>query len=112
MNTRVILPALVLFFLLLPAAFAKTVVHCEVQEVAQHEMLVTFQWKAKVTADKSWDACDLVISFRDAKGAEIHVVRERLKVKKGPNDFSGHDLCEKSIWKQAVKYLATLDCVF
>ena len=109
---RIILLMLLFFFLLAPPAHAKPRVTCEVQKVAQHKLLVTFAWKANITSDKVWDACDLSISFLDAKGSEVYVVRERLNLKVGENAFEGNGICERSIWQRIRKYITTLDCVF
>jgi len=109
-----ILPLMLLCVLLLlaPSAHAKPKITCEVQKVAQHSLLVTFAWKARITSDKAWDACDLSISFLDAKGGEVYIIRERLKLKVGENDFEGHGICETAIWQRIRKYITTLDCVF
>jgi hypothetical protein len=91
---------------------AKPVIECEVKKVVQHKLLVTFAWKASITSDKGWDACDLSISFLDGKGKEVYVVRERVKLKAGKNTFEGNEICGSNIWQRMRKYLTTLDCVF
>jgi hypothetical protein len=102
---------LMLLVLTLPAS-AKPKVTCDVKVVSQHERLVTVAWEVKVQSERSWDACDLIISFQDREGREIHVVRETLSLKRGSAAFSGHDICETAVWKRVKKYVATLDCVF
>ncbi|MBN1106500.1 MAG: hypothetical protein JXL84_24060 [Deltaproteobacteria bacterium] len=108
-----ILPLLFLMLLVfaLPAS-AKPKVGCDVKVLAQHERLVTIAWEVKVQSERSWDACDLIISFQDREGREIHVLRETLALKQGNSAFSGHDICEAMVWKRVKKYVATLDCVF
>jgi len=110
--------ALLLVFLLviagLPAASleAKPKVTCEVKVVANHPSLVTFTWDVRVESDRSWDACDLVISFEDEKGREVHFVRETLAIGQGGSQFSGHDVCDAEVWKRIKKYVTIFDCVF
>lgn len=106
-----ILALCVLFALSCPV-HAKPTVKCEVLKVSEHQLLVTFEWRVSILAEKSWDGCDLRISFQDNKGQEIFFVKEILKLKAGHNEFSGTDLCSRDLWKRAVKYLTTLDCQF
>lgn len=80
--------------------------------MSEHTLLVTFAWKANITSDKAWDACDFSISFLDGKGSEIYVVRERLNLKVGGNVFEGSGICNRTIWQRIRKYITTLDCVF
>ena len=91
---------------------AKPKVSCDVKVVASHPALVTFTWDVKVTSDRSWDACDLIISFEDEKGREIHSLRETLAIKTGSSHFSGHDVCDAEVWRRIRKYVTTFDCVF
>ena len=102
---------LLLFAWITPSEAGPTVT-CTIKEIARHEMLVTFSWDVSVVSEKKWDACDLHISFRDIKGHEIYAVSERLEISKGKNAFSGHDICDKNLWKRVSKYVTTLDCVF
>jgi hypothetical protein len=91
---------------------AKPTVKCNVVKVSEHQLLVTFEWRVSIYSDKVWDGCDLRISFQDSKGQEIYFVKEILKLKMGQNEFSGTDICNRDIWKRAVKYVTTLDCQF
>jgi len=100
------------FFLLILPLHAKPVVECEVKKVAQHKLLVTFAWKATITSDKGWDACDLSISFLDGKGREVYKIHERLNLKVGKNNLEGNEICDSAIWQRMRKYITTLDCVF
>ena len=109
---RILLLTLLCFLLFAPSAHGKPKIACEVKKVAQHKLLVTFAWKANITSDKAWDACDLSISFLDAKGSEVYVVRERLNLKVGENAFEGSGICDRAIWQRIRKYITTLDCVF
>jgi len=107
----------ILFFLFLwvlisGGAEAKPTVKCEVMKVSEHQLLVTFEWRVSIFSDKAWDGCDLRISFQDPGGQEIYYVKEILKLKVGPNEFSGTDICERDVWKKVVKYVTTLDCQF
>lgn len=91
---------------------AKPKVSCDVKVVANHPALVTFTWDVRVESDRSWDACDLIISFEDEKGREIHSLRETLAIKTGSSHFSGHDVCDAEVWRRIRKYVTTFDCVF
>jgi hypothetical protein len=91
---------------------AKPKITYEIKEVAKHEMLVTFSWHVTIQSDKSWDGCDLKISFRDSKGEEVYTVKETIALKIGQNDFSGTEICPTDVWERIVKYVTTLDCVF
>lgn len=91
---------------------AKPRVECEIKKIAEHSLLVTFSWQVSVNSDKAWDGCDLKISFRDSRGAEIYAVKETIALKVGRNAFSGTEICRADIWKRVVKYVTTLDCVF
>jgi hypothetical protein len=84
----------------------------EIKEVAKHQMLVTFSWHVNIQSDKSWDGCDLKVSFRDGKGEEVYSVKETIALKLGENAFSGTEICPADIWKRVVKFVYTLDCVF
>ena len=109
---RIVLLTMLLFLVGTPLAHAKPVVECEVKKVVQHKLLVTFAWKATITSDKSWDACDLSISFLDGKGREVYIIREQLNLKVGKNNFEGNEICDSDIWQRMRKYITTLDCVF
>lgn len=113
MNRRAfMLFPLFLWVLVSGGAEAKPTVKCEVIKVSEHQLLVTFEWRVSIFSDKAWDGCDLRISFQDAKGQEIYFVKEVLKLKVGPNGFSGTDICDRDVWKKVVKYVTTLDCQF
>ncbi len=93
------------------AVDAKPKVDCEIKLVARHPNVVTFTWEAKVEVERDHDACDLIISFQDEKGREIHSLREVLSVKAGRSTFSGHDVCDSDVWNRVTKYVVTFDCV-
>lgn len=113
MNQKLgLLLALCALFFIATLTEAKPTVKCDVNKVAEHKMLVTFEWRVSIFSDKAWDGCDLRISFQDTKGKEIFFVKEILKLKVGQNEFSGMDLCSSDIWKRAVKRVTTLDCQF
>jgi len=107
-----LLLAIAVFFVVSSSVDAKPTVKCDVFKVSEHQMLVTFEWRVSIYSDKAWDGCDLRISFQDSKGQEIYFVKEILKLKVGQNEFSGTDICNRDIWKRAVKRLTTLDCQF
>jgi len=107
-----LLLALLILFVLSSWVDAKPTVKFDVVKVSEHQMLVTFEWRVSIFADKAWDGCDLRISFQDSKGQEIHFVKEILKLKVGQNEFSGTDICSRDVWTRAVKYLTSLDCQF
>ena len=108
-NLLLVLSAL---FLISSFAHAKPTVKCDVFKVSEHQLLVTFGWRVSVFSDKAWDGCDLRISFQNNKGQEVYFVKEILKLKVGQNEFSGTDICNREVWKQAVKFVTTLDCQF
>jgi hypothetical protein len=113
MNKKLsLLLALYALFFISSLADAKPTVKCDVFKVSEHQLLVTFEWRVSIFSDKVWDGCDLRISFQDNKGQEIYFVKEILKLKVGQNEFSGTDICNRGVWKQAVKYVTTLDCQF
>lgn len=112
MVKKVIIPVILAFLFTAIPLHAEPKVQCEVKKIRQHNLLVTFSWNVTVQSDKTHDACDLTISFRDAKNREVYLVSETLRLKSGKNTFEGHEICEVSIWESVVKYLATLDCVF
>jgi hypothetical protein len=107
-----LLLALYALFLISSLAEAKPTVKCDVIKVSEHQLLVTFEWRVSIFSDKAWDGCDLRISFQDNRGQEIYFVKEILKLKVGQNEFSGTDICNRDVWKRAVKYVTTLDCQF
>jgi len=92
--------------------YAKPKIAYEIREVARHQMLVTFSWDVTIDSDKSWDGCDLKISFHDGKGNEMYAVKEAISLKVGRNAFNGTEICSVDIWKRVAKYVTTLDCVF
>jgi hypothetical protein len=102
---------LAFFFSTLPLG-AEPKVNCEVIVISKHSLLVNFSWRVTVYSDKSWDGCDLKISFRDKAGKEIHLVREVIKLKVGNNEYSGNDICDAEAWQRTEKRVTTLDCIF
>lgn len=102
---------LTLLFSALPLG-AGPKVDCEVTLISKHSLLVNFSWRVTVYSDKSWDGCDLKISFRDKAGKEIHLVREVIKLAVGNNEYSGNDICDAETWKFIEKRITTLDCLF
>ncbi|MBN2059287.1 MAG: hypothetical protein JW882_02620 [Deltaproteobacteria bacterium] len=112
MKRLIIITVLFVCMIIAPFANAKLDVKCEITEISTHELLVTLGWKVTVQSDKSWDACDLVISFLDDKGEELFVIRETRKVKAGNNSFSGSEICDSRIWKRVRKYVTSFDCIF
>lgn len=109
---RMVLLTLLCSFVFTHPAHAKPRITCEVKVVARHKLLVTFAWKANITSDKVWQACDLSISFQDAKGKELYVVRKRLNLKVGKNVFEDEGICDRAVWQRIRKYVTTLDCIF
>jgi hypothetical protein len=109
---RILPLCLTALLLIASPVVAQPKVTCDVKVISRHEKLVTFGWEATIQADRSWDACDLIISFQDEKGREIHALRETLQIRVGSSTFSGHDICDASVWKRVKKYAVTLDCVF
>jgi hypothetical protein len=103
-----------ILFLSFPAGplLAAPKVSCEVSVVSRHPALVTLNWGVKVVSEKAWDACDLIISFQDEKGREVHSVRETVALRVGQSSFSGTEVCDSEIWSRVKKYVATLDCLF
>jgi hypothetical protein len=101
-----------LLFIAPPLSLAKPKVRCEITKISQHHLLVSFSWRVTVYSDKAWDGCDLKISFRDKSGKEIHLIHDVLRLKVGPNEYSGMDICGTQTWEQIDKYVTTLDCVF
>lgn len=112
MMKRILLLCLPALFLITSPIGAKPKVTCDVKVLSQHEVLVTLGWEVTVQSERAWDACDLIISFQDERGQEIHALRETLQLKVGSSAFSGHDICDATIWKRVKKYAVTLDCVF
>ncbi len=112
MIKRILLPCLAALVLIAAPISAKPKVSYDVKVLSQHEKLVTLGWEVTVQSDRAWDACDLIISFQDERGQEIHALRETLQLKEGSTAFSGYDICDASVWKRVKKYAVTLDCVF
>ena len=94
------------------SAMAEPAVQYDVKKIRQHDLVVTFSWKVTVVSDKTHDACDLKISFKDERGQEIYLVRETLRLIPGPNIFEGHEICRSELWERITRSVATLDCVF
>ena len=109
---KAILFALMFIAASVASAPAIPTVHYEVKKVRQHDMLVTFSWRVRVVSDKTHDACDFKISFKDARGREIYLVRETLKLKQGANTFEGHEICRSEVGERMTRSVATLDCIF
>ena len=103
---------MVISLLIASLAGAKLNVEYDIKEVARHKSLITLSWNITVDSDKNWDACDLIISFRDSNGKEIYAIAEQLKLKIGPNSFTGHEICDISVWMCTKQFTAELDCVF
>jgi len=95
-----------------PEAAAKLQVSLEVNKVSEHSQLVTIEWRASVTADREWDKCRLVISFRDARDREINRIEETVSVGKGVNEIVGHEICPSAVWDKTRKFSGNLDCGF
>ncbi|MBN2034023.1 MAG: hypothetical protein JW836_12155 [Deltaproteobacteria bacterium] len=91
---------------------AKPKITYEIREVARHQRLVTLSWDVTIHSDKTWDGCDLKISFHDGKKNEIYAFKETIALKVGRNSFSGTEICPVEIWNRVAKYITTLDCVF
>lgn len=82
----------------------------EVQEVSKHSVLVTLSWTVAVQSDRDWDSCELVVLFLDVQGREIHRISKMLGVKKGRSEFTGHEICETSVWDKTQRYSGRLSC--
>lgn len=114
-HARSVAGGLVLFVSTLSPAFpadAGPKVTCEVRVVARHTSLVTFTWDLRVESERAWDACDVIISFVDDKGREVHSLRETVRIKTGRSTFSGHDVCDSGVWDRIARYVTTFDCLF
>jgi hypothetical protein len=107
-----LLPAALACFWMGTPLQAKPKITYEIREVARHKMLVTFSWNVTIESDKSWDGCDLRISFHDGKGNEMYAIKEAIALKVGRNSFNGAEICSVEVWKRVAKYVTTLDCVF
>jgi len=109
---KIILAGLLLLIATVPNANAELKVTCDVEVLNRHELSVTLGWRVTVVSDKKWDACDLVISFRNKAQVELFQVKERMALKIGNNLFTGYDICALETWKQVNKYVTSFDCVF
>ena len=108
-----ILAGILVFALVLaPAASAKLEVELDVQKVSEHSVLVTLTWEARIQSDRDWDGCELVISFRDLRDREIHRINKTMRLEKGLNEVSGHEICEASVWERTQKFSGKLNCGF
>ncbi len=85
-------------------------VQLDVQEVVKHSVLVTISWTVTIQADRDWESCELLISFRDDADREIHRITKILSVKKGRSEVTGHDICEASVWDKTRKFSGKLNC--
>ncbi len=103
---------LVLTLVLAPATPAKLEVELEVRKVSEHSVLVTLTWEARIQSDRDWDGCELVVSFRDLQGREIHRINKTMRLEKGLNEVSGHEICEASVWERTQKFSGKLNCGF
>ncbi len=103
---------LFLGLVLAPPASARLEVELDVQEVAEHAVLVTLTWKAIIRSDRDWEACELLISFRDLRDREIHRITKQVRLKNGRNEISGHEICEASVWERTRKFAGKLNCGF
>lgn len=97
---------------LAPAASAKLEVSLEVNKVAEHAKLVTLTWIATIQSDRDWEGCELYISFRDGQDREIHQIKTMLSLHTGPNEVTGHEICEVSVWERTHKFAGRLNCGF
>lgn len=109
---RIVAAIIVLGLALAPSASAKLEVELDVQKVAEHSVLVTLTWKASILADRDWDGCELVISFRDLRDREVHRITKTMRLKSGRNEVSGHEICEASVWERTRKFAGKLNCGF
>jgi hypothetical protein len=103
---------LVLTLLLAPAAPAKLEVELDVQKVSEHSVLVTLTWAARIRADRDWEGCELLISFRDLRDREVHRITKSLSLQTGMNQVTGHEICETSVWDRTRKFSGKLNCGF
>ncbi|MCF8062825.1 MAG: hypothetical protein K9M82_09935 [Deltaproteobacteria bacterium] len=104
--------ALVLGLVLAPAASARLEVELDVQKVSEHSVLVTLTWAARIEADRDWEGCELVISFRDLRDREIYRITRTLSLRNGLNEVTGHEICESSVWERTRKFAGKLNCGF
>ena len=109
---KIILTGIILLIAMVSDANAELKVTCDVEVLSEHELTVTLGWKVTVISDKKWDACDLIISFRNKGQVELFQIKERMELKRGNNQFTGYDICEIETWKQVKKYVTSFDCVF
>ncbi|MBN1103861.1 MAG: hypothetical protein JXL84_10645 [Deltaproteobacteria bacterium] len=112
MRKKIVLVSIAMLLLIASPLQAQPKVSCDVKVISKLERLVTLVWEATVQSERAWDACDLIISFQDERGREIHVLKETLQLRVGRSSFSGHEICDASLWKRVKKYAVTLDCVF
>ncbi len=94
------------------AARAELRVSLEVSKVSSHPELVTLVWEATITSDRAWEGCELLISFRDAAGREIHRITRMVELGEGRNRVTGHEICEAWIWDRTSKFAGKLNCGF
>lgn len=92
--------------------FAAPKVHVEIKIVSQHELLVTFSWRAIIKTDNPRQACDLKISFQDNHKREVFTVNEIITLKLGSNVYDGLEICNVADWKKIQKTIVILDCEF
>ncbi|MFP3929008.1 MAG: hypothetical protein ACLFUP_08890 [Desulfobacteraceae bacterium] len=87
-------------------------VSLDVRKVSAHSKLVTVVWEAEITSDRDWDGCELLISFRDKAGREIHRITGMVELKEGRNTLTGHEICEAEVWDRTTKFSGRLNCGF
>lgn len=109
---RVLAILLVLGLILAPSVSARLEVELDVQKVSEHAVLVTLTWNATIQSDREWEACELMISFRDLRDREIHRITKQVRLKNGRNEISGHEICEASVWERTRKFAGKLNCGF
>ena len=97
---------------LVAAASAELKVELDVRKVAEHSVLVTLMWSATIVADREWEGCELLISFRDIRDREIHRITRTLSLESGRNEIAGHEICGVSVWEKTRKFSGKLNCGF
>ena len=101
-----------LVFMMVTFSNAKIIAKSHIEKVSQHERVVTFQWKVNIHSDKNWQACDVMVSFRDEKGNEILNIKETVELGTGDNAISGYEICSSEIWDGIQELMTTVDCIF
>ena len=109
---KIFVSTIVVFFLLIPITSAKLTVKYSVNEISRHALMATLVWTLTVQSDKNYEACDMIISFKDKNGKDIYIIEERLRIKIGSHSYSGHEICSLKIWDRVEKQVASLNCLF